>query len=349
MTILFFTRFFYPHIGGVETHALEIAKRLSKESNRVLVVTEELSNGSLHGEKQPTIKNLEIYRIPVGKDDWFKKFRIWMWLWRHKNLMKKADVIHCHDVFFWYLPFRFLFFTKKIYTTFHGYEMKFPVSKKAIIVRKISEKLSNGNICVGKYIQKWYGTKPTYVTYGGTNKIQNSEIRIQNSRKKHKILFIGRLEKDNGVQIYLETLTRLQQMGFRCEFTTVGNGSLRKNVEQLGKVLGFVENVESFLRDTDIVFASSYLSILQSLAAGKLTVAVYDNPLKKDYLLDTPFSQYMLVSNNSSDLSGELGRALKNSLEFQKMREEGQAWVRKQTWENVVDIYLKLWNKKQFF
>lgn len=349
MTILFFTRYFYPHIGGVETHVLEIAKRLSQENNRVIIVTEELPDEDINLEKQPTIKSLEIHRIPVGKDDRFKKFRIWKWLWRNTRLIKSVDIIHCHDVFFWYLPFRFLFFNKKVYTTFHGYETKFPVSKKAIFIRKVSEKLSNGNICAGQYIQKWYGTKSTYVTYGGTNKVQSSKFRVQNLRKKLKILFVGRLEKDNGMQIYLEALTRLQQMGIKYEFTVVGDGSLKKEAEKFGKVEGFLEDVEPFLQEADIVFASSYLSMLQSLIHKKLVVAVYDNPLKKDYLLDSPFARFVLTGNNGSDISGELVRTLKNNTELQKMCDEGFAWAQKQTWEKVVDIYLELWNKKQFF
>ena len=43
MKIVFLCRLFYPHIGGVETHVLEVGKRLIKKGHRVTIVTEDLS------------------------------------------------------------------------------------------------------------------------------------------------------------------------------------------------------------------------------------------------------------------------------------------------------------------
>lgn len=165
MTILFFTSRFYPEIGGVEKHALEVAKELVKRGQRVIVISENhggLKEKENHGE-------IEIYRIKINTSEKLKKFIIWGWLYKNRELIKKADIIHCHDVFYWYLPFRFLYPQKAVFTTFHGYETHFPPSKRAILIRKISEKLSWGNICIGDFIKKWYGTKPDFVTYGGVN------------------------------------------------------------------------------------------------------------------------------------------------------------------------------------
>ena len=41
MTVVFFSRLFYPHIGGVEKHALEIGKILLKNNHKVVVFTEQ--------------------------------------------------------------------------------------------------------------------------------------------------------------------------------------------------------------------------------------------------------------------------------------------------------------------
>lgn len=165
MTILFFTSRFWPEIGGVETHALEVAKELVKRGHKVSVISE--NHGGLKDKED--YKGIEIYRIKIQTSERLKKFAIWHWLFKNRNLIKKADTIHCHDVFYWFLPYKFLYPKKPVFTTFHGYETKFPPSKKAIFIRKISEKLSWGNICVGDYIKKWYGTKPDYVTYGGVS------------------------------------------------------------------------------------------------------------------------------------------------------------------------------------
>ena len=152
MTIIFFSRLFYPHIGGVEKHVLEVGKRLVEKGHKVIVITEEYQSKRKSAKVTGEMNGIKIYRIPVGLENWSKKFRIWWQLLKLKEIIRHADIVHCHDVFFWYLPSRFLYLNKPVYTTFHGYE-DYPVSKKAIIVRKISEYLSMGNICVGDFIQ----------------------------------------------------------------------------------------------------------------------------------------------------------------------------------------------------
>ena len=41
MKILFLTRSFYPNVGGVEKHILEVSKALTKRGHIVTVVTED--------------------------------------------------------------------------------------------------------------------------------------------------------------------------------------------------------------------------------------------------------------------------------------------------------------------
>ena len=119
---------------------------LVKKGHDLTVVTKS------HGEKS-LYRGIKIKRIEKTPDNWFEKFYVWIWFWKNKQLIKNADIVHAHDVFYWYLPFRFMFPRKKVFITFHGYE-SYPVRKRAIIVRRISELLSNGNICVGDFIKK---------------------------------------------------------------------------------------------------------------------------------------------------------------------------------------------------
>ncbi len=363
MKILFVTPSFYPNIGGVEEHALRVAEELARQGNEVNVLTQ-LSPKNQHNKKnnyqsigksdtydiklKKAAKSIQtdhfepeqikISRLNFGKDDWFKKFRIWQQMLISLKFFREADIIHCHDVFFWCLPLRFIFPYKKFYTTFHGYETKFPPATGARIVRKISEVLSNGNICIGQYIEKWYGTKADYVSYGGVNK--NSKLKTQSSKLNNriKILLVGRLEGDNGVDIYLNTLGLLKKEGERFDFVVCGDGELRKNAERFGKVLGFVKPVSDYIARADIVFASSYLSILEAMAAGVPVFAVYKNSLKEDYLKDTPFANMISISASSQ----ELFSSIKNSNSKSKVK-VAQDWARKQTWGSVANTYKKLW------
>ena len=157
MNILFLTRLYWPHVGGVEKHVEKISEILKKK-HEITIVCEK------HDPKLSDFESrqgISIYRIP-SSDKWV----IWKWWLGHLQLIKQADIIHIHDVFFWFLPFRLPYWTKKVYITFHGWEGVCPIPFKNILWRKLAEKLTRGNICVGDFISKWYGTKPDFVTYG---------------------------------------------------------------------------------------------------------------------------------------------------------------------------------------
>lgn len=341
MKILFLTRLFYPHIGGVEKHVLEVSKQLIVKGHSVIVITEELPEKKLL--RQDGIDSIKIYRIPVGKNNWFKKFRIWRQLWKYRKIIREADIVHCHDVFFWYFPFRLLHPFKKSYITFHGYETYFPPSKRAIFIRKVSEKLANGNICIGEYIKKWYGTKPTFVTYGGVNLIHNSESRIQNAKKQDSALFIGRLDRQTGILTYVEAIEILKKKMPKFDFCIIGDGKLRGKIDKKIKILRPLKNASEYFQKYNFVFVSGYLSILEAMAAKRLVFAAYDNPLKEDSLRITPFSKYIVIANSPSDLISKIFFYLDHLKEKEKLVKSAYGWVRDHSWEQIASTYLKLW------
>ncbi|HYM65303.1 MAG TPA: glycosyltransferase, partial [Candidatus Sulfotelmatobacter sp.] len=128
--VLFFARRFFPLIGGVEKHTLEVGKRLVKQGYEVVVITENYQ--SLPSSAK--IEGIQIYRVKVGNENWIKKFIVWIKLFKYIGVIKSSDIVHCHDIFFWYLPFRFLFPFKKVFTTFHGYEGNSLPTKKSILM-----------------------------------------------------------------------------------------------------------------------------------------------------------------------------------------------------------------------
>ena len=240
MNVLFFSRLFYPHIGGVEKHVFEISKILIQKGHKVLIVAEK------HDSKLKSfeiINKIEVYRIPISNQGWFRKFSIWGELWKLRKLIKISDVIHCHDVFFWYLPFRFLFLNKPVYTTFHGYE-SYPLKSKDILMHKIAEKLSVGSICIGHFMKKWYGTKPNYISYGGVNlDIKYQKLNIKN---KNSAVFIGRLDEQTGILTYVNAVKLIRKKIPNFEFKIIGDGQFRKSIEKDFEVLGFQKSPEKY-------------------------------------------------------------------------------------------------------
>lgn len=332
--ILFLTRKFYPSIGGVEKHCLEISKILLKRGFRVTVVTEKMEDRSLiTGE----LENIRLFEIPVSKNERVKKFQIWFWLLKHNWLLRDNDIIHCHDVFFWVIPFRLLMWSKKMFITFHGWEGRYPPKLSAKLVRKLSEKMVNGNICIGDFISKWYKTSPNIVCYGGVRKYE------ENKTGKYDLIYIGRLDKDTGLETYLKALDELSHLKLKVAF--IGDGILRKKVEKYGEVLGFIENPQKFLTEKTFVLTSGYLSILDAFINKCLVFSVYENPLKRDYLKMSPFASYLVMTDNGRDLANRISYYFGNRMEAVKIAEKAYRWASSQTWEKLADNYIKLWKK----
>ncbi|MBI2031155.1 MAG: glycosyltransferase family 4 protein [Candidatus Levybacteria bacterium] len=363
MRVLFLSRLFYPHIGGVEKHVVEVSRRLIKLGHEVTVVTEILPQQfKIQNSK---IEGITVLRVNAGRDGYFKKFRIWREIFKNRKLIQDADVVHAHDVFFWYLPFRFLYPSKKIFTTFHGYEGDKIPGFKAKLMHKIAEKLSHGNICVGEFLKKWYGTKPNYVTYGAVKipkfKLQiTNKFQIQNSRPrqdfggqaKQKILFLGRLEEETGIMEYLKALRLLKEKNYKFEVTVLGDGSLFKKAEKFSKkhkikafFKGFVPNIDPYLKKSDFIFTSRYLGILEALSFQKLIFAAYNNEIKKDYLQMAPFAKYISISPNYRILYDQINYYLRHEKKRNQMIDQGFEWVKNETWKKMAEAYLKLWKK----
>lgn len=96
---------------------------------------------------------------------------------------------------------------------------------------------------------------------------------------EHKIVFVGRLEKDTGLLQFLRWL-----MANRYSLITdfVGDGNLRKECEKYGKVHGFTDP-KPFLKKAEICVPGGYLSYIETKQMGCKIMTFADNPLKKDY------------------------------------------------------------------
>lgn len=328
MNILFLSRRFYPDIGGVEKHVLEISKIFVNQGHKVTVVTQ--SEG-----KENKIEKINVIRF---KSNLTKK-ETWSWFWKNKYLISEADVIHAHDVYFWYFPFRILFPFKKSYVTFHGYE-SYPILKRAIIVRKISEKLSNGSIIVGDFIKKWYGANPDFITYGGVN-ISNQDNQISKINK-YSGVFIGRLDEQTGILDYAEAVKLIRKKIPQFEFTIIGSGKYKNKLKEF-KVIGSDKNAEKYFKQYNFAFVSRYLSILEALANKRLVFALYDNPVKEDYLKMAPFSKFIIIEKYPERLAEKVSFFLKNPKETENKINDGLEWVKNQKWDKMAKTYLSLW------
>jgi glycosyltransferase involved in cell wall biosynthesis len=330
--ILVITPSYDPKLGGVEKHVWHTSQELKKRGFQLTILTQRFANLPAKEVKE----GITIHRLVYPRARFLGLLVIW---WRlfvdYWQLIDRADIIHIHDVFIWYLPVRLLFWRKKIVTTFHGWEGIFPVPWKNIFIRQIGALLSSKTVAIGQYLEKYYRFKADEIIYGGVTVPRNL------LKKANVLLYVGRLSYDTGLPVLLQALTAGAWPG---KVIFCGDGLLREAAEQVGEVKGFVDPAP-YLKQAKIVFAGGYLSILEALAYRCAVVAAEKNPLKKDYYLMSPFATWLTVVNTPEDLAGYLKSALAGNLHRRDQIDQAFTWVKTQTWQKVADVYEKFYRE----
>lgn len=340
MQVLFLCRLFYPHVGGVERHIEEISRRLINKGYKVKIVTSKFDNSIENSEKRGRI---DILRVDYPKIKVFGLITIWIKFLQLIEEFKKADIVHIHDVFIWYLPIKILLPRKKVFITFHGYP-DYPLSRKAVVLQKLGEIFTSGNICIGKFIEKWYRTKADIISYGA---VDLDKFKPTKKKKfKYDAVFASRLDEQTGIVTYLKAIKILKKENINFKLIALGDGKYKSQADQLAITKGFVNNPYDYFSQAKFAFVNRYLAILEAFAAKKLVFAVYDNPLKKDYLYLTPFSKLMIISENPQALAEKVVYYQKNPKKAKDMIENAYRWVQKQTWERMVNNYERLWKER---
>ncbi|QQG41191.1 MAG: glycosyltransferase family 4 protein [Candidatus Woesebacteria bacterium] len=301
MNILFLTRLYHPHIGGVEKHVFEVAKSLERKGKSVTILTEKFDSKL---KDQETTKGIKVVRFSYPHIKFFGLIFIWLEIFKNRKLIQDADVVHIHDVFIWYLPFRFLFPRKPVFTTIHGLEWDNPLSRSGVWQKRLAVRLSTGTVGVGKFLEKYLKIKFNKIIYGATILIHNNIVK-----DKNEIVYVGRLEKNTGLLKFLEWLDR----NSKYEVDFCGDGRLRKECEQYGKVHGFTDPIP-FFKKAKYCVPGGYLAAFEAKAYGCELKLFGNSKIKEDYWKMSPFTG-----------------------------PEVKKWVKSQTWDNLANEYLDLY------
>lgn len=305
MKILFITRLFVPHIGGVEKHIYEVSKSLINRGNEITILTEKYDEKLQDSE---VIEGIKIIRFSYPHKKYTGIFSIWIWLWKNRDIFLSSDIVHCHDVFIWYIPFKFLFPKKRLTTTIHGHESKNTFSLNSSVQKKMAVNLSDKSIGIGHFLEKYLGVKFDLISYGAT-KVHSYE----KSKTNNRIVYVGRLEENTGIIEFLKWLDRNSQ--YKVDFC--GDGDLRSKCKKYGIVHGFCDPT-SYYKKSRICVPGGYLAALEGLSYGCELKLFWNNNFKEDYWKMSPFCKLK--------------------------RDKLSKWAWAQTWEKLTDEYLNLYN-----
>jgi glycosyltransferase involved in cell wall biosynthesis len=335
LKVLMLTPSYLPRVGGVERHVQYVCRELVACGLQVRVATPRWHTDWSAAE---VVEGVQVIRLDR---------RTWAGQRQLAPLVAWADVVHTHDAYpflKYYLPFRLLCRQVPVFVTFHGYE-RYPIPLEAKLLRRAVEWLTRGSICAGAFIPKWYGCRCTHITHGGV------DCPPYWAGEKAGAVFVGRLEPDTGFLDYLHALRLLkQQHGLTLPLEVCGEGSLRARGAEVAAASqlevtfhGLVEDVLPYLCRAQFAFVTGLLGILEAMACGAVVLAVYDNPLKKDYLRLFPGAPYMIIAHSAAALAAELQALLTNPDRQAQLARQAYEFAKSQTWRRVAELYLDLY------
>jgi len=265
-----------------------------------------------------------------------------------RKLIKKGkfDVIHVHDYYVFFKMALLSRLNSRISTliTFHGWEGKYPPSKKSKLLKRIAELLSSRSFIVGNYLTKWYGLERSKVILGAPDK-SKLENRSIISGLDYEFIYVGRLEEDNSISEYLKFIELLKINGYHHSTLIVGDGSLRKNLEthiinkKLDvKFIGYKQSPQLYLKKGKIAFAAGYLSMMEYMAGGLLIYCIYNNELKYDYYKSFQKHDQKFVLTATAENLFMMHVTMKD-FEKQNFINESFEFANNLTWNEIASVY----------
>lgn len=355
---------FLPHIGGVETHVHEIAKRLSKgkgKGNEVIVYATDPS-GKLPEEEVIDGIKVKRFKSYAPNEAFFFSPKLYLALRK-----ESCDVLHIHcfqafPAFLAYLAMKKNRMRKMIFTP--HYHPKGGTLLRTML-RKIYDKVqeqiffkADKIICVSEYERRMLHKKfnipmrklvhiPNGIEAEKFEKL--SKIR-STDLNKFRILYVGRLEKYKRVQWLLASLKRLIAKFplKKVRLVIVGKGPYKEELVKLSKMLEMRENVEfkqdltskqllnEYCKCNVFVMPSEYeafsIVTLEALACGRPAIVA-----KVGGLPELVSKEFLFNDQNSLDTL--LSRVLEHRIEAGAKFD-----LQKYSWDSIVRQHLKIYN-----
>jgi len=338
LRVLMLTSSYLPRLGGVERHVRFVVRELRQRGLEVRIATPRWDDAWPAREE---VDGVEVTRLSLrgraGRRDL-------------APLVEWASLVHTHDAYpflKYYLPSRLTRPRLPVFATFHGYE-GYPIPFEAKVLRRFVLWLTRGNVCAGAFIPKWYRFRCDHVTHGGV------DAPTERPAMGEGAVFVGRLEPDTSFLGYLEAVRRLkEEHGIDLPLGVCGSGSLREEGEAFARehrldvtFHGQVGDVGSYLARAQFACVSGLLGMLEAMAAGAIVLALYDNPLKEDYLRLFPGAGHNVIAASPADLAERAAALVRSPGEGEAVAARASEFARSQTWERVADLYVQLWAAK---
>jgi glycosyltransferase involved in cell wall biosynthesis len=348
MRIVFLVHRYWPLVGGVEKYIHELAKTLLSMGHEVDVVAGAVKQGL---PPQDVHDGIRIHRFPALRSP----LRSRWWFIRNLAIFRHADVIHVSNTHMLEYLWRMLgplVDRRKVFLTRHGmsYVCPVPDSEKRRALRSVN--MASGVVHDGEFIGKWLGLKPDLCPDQGLSPTAD-EIEFAPEPLPNSATYIGRLEPDSGIGIYIDGVRRLTRDLRRIfELHVYGDGSLAGELEAEAArdslpihFYGRQPNAQRHISDTCFAFIDGRMAIQEAMARKRLVFAAYVDPLKRDYVGTEPFSPYLVAVGSGGELAHQVCHYIDHREEHRKLVDLAFEHARTLSWRRTAEAYAQFWRE----
>lgn len=320
LKICFISTDFPPTLGGVASHAHELAKALVKLGHEVHVLTSLVEGGV----SQEEIDGIHVHRAKIL---WQKPFYTWGMAKYLKRFLKKnnIDLIHVHGM-------RPLEATKglsiPVIFTNHTSGFLKRLEKPALFQGRLRSRLNHVSLVLAPSYELCDATKK--IGYNGsvhfisngvdTEKFSAKDLNNINSEKT--FILARRLVEKNGVVIFAEALTKVQNPNFKVLIAGVGaeQQTMQKIFQNAGiankvKFIGAVKNSDmpALYKQADYSVLPSFyeatsITGLESMSSGLPLIGTNVGGIP--YLIDEGITGFLVPSHDAIALAKKIDEVL---------------------------------------
>lgn len=338
-----------PDVGGVQKYVYEVARILAGDGHHFTLMAGDRS-GRL--AKRDTCEGIHIRRFPTGRS----ATRLTASLWRNLDAFLTADVIHVSDLEIlelYHATLGWLLGPRPVFLTRHGMSGRFPLPAGECLRARRAALLAWGTVDDGAFIEKRLGVAPDVIINPGLRPTAD-ELPRSPEPEPRTAVFLGRLEPDTGIELYLQSLAFLRERdGIHLRLDVYGEGTLKSRLAAWARArrLPVVWHParprgQMLLHQGQLAFVSGRMAIFEAMARRRPVIAAYPNPLKRDYICGEWFSPFIDAGHTPEQIADHVARLVRDPFLLRARVEAAYEAVRGLDWRHTADAYLALWRTK---
>jgi glycosyltransferase involved in cell wall biosynthesis len=167
-------------------------------------------------------------------------------------------------------------------------------------------------------------------------------------------IYVGRLERDTGVPLYLEAVRILRKRwNLSLPLHVYGDGALRAALADYATAHalsiafhGAAADAQEQIGAHTLAFVSGRMTIHEALARRRPVIAAYVDPIRADYVRGESFSPFIATAGSGAEIAAHAARLIEDRSAWAEMTERGWQHVQALSWQRTAEAYVEFWSTR---